>query len=49
MMAGKARLFGDDATLARILAELDPAKVKSLGRKVQGFDRRAGTTRASTP
>lgn len=38
MMAGKARLFGDDATLARILAEPDPAKVKRLGRAVRGFE-----------
>lgn len=38
MMAGKARLFGDDAVLAEILATHDPAKVKALGRKVRGFD-----------
>ncbi len=38
MMAGKARLFGDDGTLAEILATHDPATVKKLGRKVRGFD-----------
>ena len=38
MMAGKARLFGDDEALAKILAEPDPAKVKALGREVRNFD-----------
>ncbi|MGZ3454796.1 MAG: NADAR family protein [Polyangiales bacterium] len=38
MMAGKARLFGDDETLARILATDDPSACKALGRKVRGFD-----------
>jgi ribA/ribD-fused uncharacterized protein len=38
MMAGKARLFGDDEALARILAEPDPAACKRLGRGVRGFD-----------
>jgi ribA/ribD-fused uncharacterized protein len=38
MMAGKARLFGDDATLAKILAAHEPAAVKRLGREVRGFD-----------
>lgn len=38
MMAGKARLFGDEATRARILAAHDPAIVKRLGREVRGFD-----------
>ena len=37
MMAGKARLFGDDAMLAQILATEDPARAKKLGRKVRGF------------
>ena len=41
MMAGKARLFGDTATLERILATSDPRQVKSLGRVVQGFDEAA--------
>ncbi|MDB4927719.1 MAG: hypothetical protein JWM10_203 [Myxococcaceae bacterium] len=38
MMAGKARLFGDEAALAAILAADDPAAVKKLGRTVRGFD-----------
>lgn len=38
MMAGKARLFGDHAITARILASDDPAEVKALGRKIAGFD-----------
>lgn len=38
MMACKAREFGDQATLAEIMATHDPAAVKALGREVQGFD-----------
>ncbi|MCB9765483.1 MAG: NADAR family protein [Alphaproteobacteria bacterium] len=38
MMAGKARLFGDDEMLARILEAPSPAAAKKLGRKVRGFD-----------
>jgi ribA/ribD-fused uncharacterized protein len=38
MMAEKARLFGDDATLAKILATASPKTHKALGRKVAGFD-----------
>lgn len=38
MMAGKARLFGDDEVAEEILAASDPAAVKKLGRKVRGFD-----------
>ncbi len=38
MMAGKARLFGDEAILPQILDAPDPGKVKSLGRKVRNFD-----------
>lgn len=38
MMAGKARLFGDDEMLAQILAAADPATCKALGRRVRGFD-----------
>ncbi|KAG2447869.1 hypothetical protein HYH02_007325 [Chlamydomonas schloesseri] len=37
MMAGKARLFGDSATHARILDTDDPAAMKALGRQVAGF------------
>ena len=38
MMAEKARLFGDEATLARILAAPSPGAAKKLGREVRGFD-----------
>lgn len=38
MMAGKARLFGDDDALDAILAADDPGKAKALGRAVRGFD-----------
>jgi hypothetical protein len=37
MMAEKARLFGDSATLGRILAAKTPAEAKKLGRSVSGF------------
>ena len=37
MMAEKARLFADEATLARILAARSPAEAKKLGREIQGF------------
>ncbi|WP_237322253.1 NADAR family protein [Streptomyces sp. JJ36] len=38
MMAGKARLFGDDAALAAILAARTPAEAKKHGRLVRAFD-----------
>ncbi|WP_354640250.1 NADAR family protein [Kitasatospora camelliae] len=38
MMAGKARLFGDEAIVPRILAAKSPAEAKKLGRLVRGFD-----------
>ncbi|MFG2025419.1 NADAR family protein [Streptomyces sp. NPDC048825] len=38
MMAGKARLFGDDASLSAILAARSPAEAKNLGRLVRAFD-----------
>gem|GEM_PF-168162 len=38
MMAAKARLFEDHETLASILVEPDPGKVKALGREVRGYD-----------
>ncbi|MFE2106836.1 NADAR family protein [Kitasatospora sp. NPDC059463] len=38
MMAGKARMFGDGRTLARILAAASPAEAKKLGRQVRDFD-----------
>lgn len=37
MMAEKARLFGDDKTLAKILAASTPREQKRLGREVQNF------------
>lgn len=41
MMAGKARLFGDDEMLARILDSAHPHEAKKLGRKVRGFTQEA--------
>lgn len=38
MMYGKAKLFGDMETQAKILAVTDVAKIKALGREVKGFD-----------
>ncbi|MER8186578.1 NADAR family protein [Kitasatospora sp. NPDC094015] len=38
MMAGKARLFGDEEIVPRILAARTPAEAKKLGRLVRGFD-----------
>lgn len=38
MMAEKARLFGDTAIAARILAAAEPGAAKALGRKVSGFE-----------
>ncbi|MBF9070277.1 NADAR family protein [Streptacidiphilus fuscans] len=38
MMAAKARLFGDEASVPAILAARTPAEAKVLGRTVSGFD-----------
>lgn len=38
MMAGKARLFGDEQTREQILAARTPAEAKKLGRLVSDFD-----------
>lgn len=38
MMYAKARLFGDDATAARIAAAWHPFEAKALGRTVRGFE-----------
>ncbi len=38
MMAGKARLFGDEEVLAKILAARSPGEAKKLGRQVRNFD-----------
>jgi len=37
MMAGKARLFGDEQVRGQIMDEHDPGRVKKLGRRVKGF------------
>ncbi len=39
-MAGKARLFGDEDALQRILVAPDPKSVKAIGCEVRGFDDR---------
>lgn len=41
MMAAKARLFGDEAALAKILEAGSPGEVKALGRAVANYDERA--------
>lgn len=38
MMAGKARLFGDEETAAAIIAAAHPQRAKDLGRRVRNFD-----------
>ncbi|WP_078888667.1 NADAR family protein [Streptomyces sclerotialus] len=38
MMAEKARLFGDEAGVAKILSSRHPGEAKALGRQVAGFD-----------
>ena len=38
MMAGKARVMGDDKTRASIMAAGEPASVKALGRLVKPYD-----------
>ena len=38
MMAGKARLFGDERARERVLAAAHPAAAKKAGRLVRGFD-----------
>ena len=38
MMAGKARLFGDEETAAAIIAAPHPRRAKDLGRRVRNFD-----------
>ncbi len=40
MMAGKARLFGDEEMYRAILASASPGEAKDLGRKVRNFDQR---------
>lgn len=43
MMAGKARLFGDEESVPGILAARTPAEAKKRGRLVRGFDDSAWT------
>ncbi|MFE7628269.1 NADAR family protein [Streptomyces sp. NPDC057509] len=38
MMAGKARLFGDEEAAGRAVAAKSPAEAKKVGRLVRGFD-----------
>jgi ribA/ribD-fused uncharacterized protein len=38
MMAGKARLFGDDASVAAVLSAATPADAKARGRGVRDYD-----------
>ena len=38
MMAQKAKLFGEQAMIAKILETPDPGRAKGLGRKVKNFD-----------
>lgn len=38
MMAGKARVFGDDEALADVLAAPTPGAAKAVGARVRGFD-----------
>ncbi|GAA1615056.1 NADAR family protein [Kribbella sancticallisti] len=38
MMAGKARLFGDDQAAAKVIAAGHPSEAKAIGRTVSGFD-----------
>lgn len=37
MMAGKARLFGDDEALAKVVVAASPGEAKALGREVRGY------------
>jgi len=46
MMAAKARLFGDDDTLTKILESSDPKTAKALGRTVKNFDSDVWTANA---
>jgi ribA/ribD-fused uncharacterized protein len=38
MMAEKARLFGDEVALARVLRAASPGEAKAIGREVRGYD-----------
>ncbi|MFE6498795.1 NADAR family protein [Kitasatospora sp. NPDC057738] len=43
MMAGKARMFGDEEIARRVLAARTPAEAKKLGRLVKDFDEKVWT------
>ena len=45
MMAGKARLFGDDEVLQEIMTADNPHDYKKLGRKIRGFEQEAWDAR----
>ncbi|MBV2366166.1 NADAR family protein [Streptomonospora nanhaiensis] len=46
MMAEKARLFGDDDALRRVLTAQSPGAAKAVGRQVRGFDQDVWSDRA---
>jgi len=48
MMAGKARLFGDDHYLQAILDSEKPGQAKAFGRKIKGFDQDTWIDHASS-
>lgn len=48
MMASKARLFGDDAMEARIMANPHPHEQKLMGARVTGFDEHVWTSQRDT-
>jgi len=37
-MPEKAKLFGDDETLIKIISAKNPCEAKKLGRKIKNFD-----------
>ncbi len=47
MMVAKARLFGDEEAVARVLATSDPGEAKQAGRKARGFDEHVWKSRRS--
>jgi ribA/ribD-fused uncharacterized protein len=40
MMVGKAKLFGDTASVDAILADSSPKQAQAFGRRIKGFDQR---------
>jgi ribA/ribD-fused uncharacterized protein len=44
MMAEKARIFGDNESLKKIMSTISPKDQKSLGRKVKGFNEKIWNT-----